>query len=241
LGPLAAFSAKVYYQARVDAERRLDSIGMLQMDPVGPKWYLSRAKRWHLPVLKRATVFRGSNATDEDLRLLASFRSLRTLVLMAGPFTDEGVTHLRRLKKLERLDLAGTQITDRSLQHIATLTTLKTLTLAGGGMNGWGRQDKPTDRTVALDPVGTALANVRLGPRWELLGARYFGPPLMPITDAGLRHLSSLKCLESLRLHTTTVTREGARDLKKALPQTTILLSGDQPGEHWSSESDKKR
>src|SRR5262245_24870555 len=53
----------------------------------------------------------GTRATDEDLKLLQSFPSLRTLDLDHCNVTDQGLEHLMKLPGLQEVSLRGTKVT----------------------------------------------------------------------------------------------------------------------------------
>jgi hypothetical protein len=67
--------------------------------------------------------------TDDDLRLVATFRKLEELDLSNAEIGDEGLVHLRGLIYLRTLDLSGTNVTDAGLRHVKSLAALKDLDL----------------------------------------------------------------------------------------------------------------
>ncbi len=71
----------------------------------------------------------GTDATDADLKELATLESLHTLDLAFTKVTDDGLKHLSRLKSLHVLCLFATKVTDLGLSELASLKSLDTLDL----------------------------------------------------------------------------------------------------------------
>ncbi len=196
----------VKMRRQIQARRRLAEIGEFTCIEYGPKWYLKLARKWSLPVPKRVAGFDGCPETNEDLRFIATFRSLRSIRLCGDGWTDQGVAHLTQLRNLESLALISSQITNQSLCHLARLTRLRYVALAGN-----------------MSYLTGTFADYY--PPWtpSILKPSPISSRLMPITNARLQQLSSLKHLRNLELYRTTITTEGA---KKSLPQVRISPIG---------------
>ncbi len=108
---------------------------------------------------------------------------------------------LKGLTKLKKLDLRFTQITDAGLAHLKGLTKLEELHL--------GYNTNTTDAGLAHLKGLTKLEGLFLSET--------------NITDAGLVHLKGLTKLEFLNLWNTNITDAGENDLKKALPDCSII------------------
>lgn len=67
--------------------------------------------------------------TDDDLRLIASAKNLKNLLISDTKITDAGLKHLATMTKLEILDLSGNEITDEKLSDLKPLRNLRSLYL----------------------------------------------------------------------------------------------------------------
>src|SRR4029079_10355038 len=143
--------------------------------------------------------------TDEDLKHLAGFPKLKTLVLRDGQASnaalsyvgklntrewllivsahdvvDEGVAHLSKLRKLQCILIANSQITDESFKIFAGMPSLTYLELP---------ENRFTNRGLSYLRDMVQLEVLHLA-RGDLSG----------ITDEGLVHLEGLANLQSLGL-----------------------------------------
>lgn len=64
------------------------------------------------------TVWLGSEATNDDLKLLASCDRLAQLQVSSPKITDEGAEHLKSLKSLTSLSIVGTNITSQGVASL---------------------------------------------------------------------------------------------------------------------------
>ncbi len=80
-----------------------------------------------LPELKVLTIRQG--VRDNQLRLLASAKSLRALHIIYAPIDGTGLVHLTALPNLLGLQLDGTLINDRHLVHLRALGKLRSISL----------------------------------------------------------------------------------------------------------------
>jgi hypothetical protein len=145
---------------------------------------------------------RDTRVTDDDLKLLQKLTAVENLDLTNTRVTGSGLAHLRGLKNLAVLSLWKTRVDDVGLAHLEGLTRLWQLVL---------------DDTTVTDAGLAHLAGLTNLEEWlGLAGTK--------ITDAGLKHLTKLTRLQSLNVRLTAVTENGARTLKKALPDTQISV-----------------
>jgi hypothetical protein len=80
------------------------------------------------PTMKRVSLSQ-TQVTDQGLRHLRKCKKLQMLTLDQLPITDAGVAQLAALPELDSLSLSGTKITDDSLEHLAKMSNLKELWL----------------------------------------------------------------------------------------------------------------
>ncbi len=142
----------------------------------------------------------GTEATDADLKELASLEFLHTLNLPFTKLTDDGLNNLSGLKSLHVLNLYATKVTDVGLKELASLKSLHTLDLRALHVTDVGLKDLAGLKTLkSLDLGGTK------------------------ITDVGLKELAGLRSLQHLDLTSTRVTEAGVKELKQALPNCQIV------------------
>jgi hypothetical protein len=155
-----------------------------------------------LPRVVRVSL-RDTEATDDDLKVLAKFPDLENLDLTGTRITGAGLAHLERLKNLRSLCLWRTQADDAGLGHIKGLTKMWQLVL---------------DETQVTD---AGLVHLK-----EMTGLEeWLGLTKTRVTDAGLKHLEGFTALKSLNLRHTQVTKGGIRKLRAALPGTNISFA----------------
>ena len=138
---------------------------------------------------------RGTTASDEDLRHLASFPQLQRLSIRSPRISDTGMAQLAGLERLETLRLPGA-ITDKGLQHLGRLRVLDLIF------------------TAVTDAGLVHLEGLAHLEQLLLLGTN--------VPDAGLEHLVGLRNLRHLVLNETRVTDAGVADLQKSLPNCKI-------------------
>lgn len=142
----------------------------------------------------------GTEATNADLKELATLESLHTLNLAFTKLTDDGLHNLSRLKSLHVLSLYATQVTDVGLKELAILKSLHALDLRALHVTDVGLKEVAGLKTLkSLDLGGTK------------------------ITDVGLKELAGLRSLQHLDLTSTRVTDAGVEELKQALPNCQIF------------------
>ena len=120
--------------------------------------------------------------TDDMLKRLGGLKDLESLDVRNGRITDEGFAHLQGLTRLKTLNREWTKVTGSGLAHLKSANNLTELHV----------------RWTDIDDAG--LGNVQHFPNLEILT---LGPPEQKskITDAGLKHVASLRKLRVLRIH----------------------------------------
>lgn len=119
-----------------------------------------------------------------------------------GEVLDAGFSLVGKIPTIRTLKLANLRrLTDRGLAYLTGLAALETLDLRGSNL-------------VSDNGLRHLSGLVRLKELDLSDNAR--------ITDAGLRHLHTLNELQSLGLANTSVTEDGVKELKLALPKVQI-------------------
>jgi beta-lactamase regulating signal transducer with metallopeptidase domain len=171
--------------------------------------------------LKRLEL-RFTNVTDKGIEYLNKMPNLEMLNLASRNITDAGLVHIEALKQLKKLELRGTNFGDSSLEYVAKLPQLKRLDLSDDGTLPWQTQNKYTAAGLAL------LKNIKTLRVLWLNGVR--------TGDAEIKQLAAIKNLEELTLFRPAVDTntwdirdkilEMRRDLRRALPDTRIVVGG---------------
>jgi len=171
--------------------------------------------------LKRLEL-RFTNVTDKGIEYLNKMPNLEMLNLASRNITDAGLVHIEALKQLKKLELRGTNFGDSSLEYVAKLPQLERLDLSDDGTLPWQTQNKYTAAGLAL------LKNIKTLRVLWLYGVR--------TGDAEIKQLAAIKNLEELTLFRPAVDTntgdirdkilEMRRDLRRALPDTRIVVGG---------------
>ena len=163
---------------------------------------------------------------DEHVRLVASFPSLRTVLLTQcrfvtdiGPLQSlhfltklnlgycvsippQGFACLSSLTSLQELDVRGTTINDEGLAGLSSLTSLQELDVRGTTINDEG--------LAGLSRSLSALTQLSLC-------------HCKSISGSGFASLSSLTSLQELHVGVTAINDEGLAGLSRSLPALTKL------------------
>jgi Leucine-rich repeat (LRR) protein len=165
----------------------------------------------------------GTQATDDDLKLLAGFKTLRTLNLFNTKIMGPGLAHLKGLYRLEELDLSWPllgyadavgdsyrprPLDEKSLKHLKGFPALRSLNLQYTQLGEEGLQHLAGLKT---------LRELDLG--------------LVQVTDMGLRHLQGLTELTDLDLRNAPVTDGAAATLGRLEKLRELGLSGTRIGD----------
>lgn len=114
-----------------------DSLKILAEFPLAEEldleFCMTDAEFCHMPDLPNLVSFGiGGNArvTDDSIRRIGLWKSLRKLKLNGRNVTDASLSHLEPLKDLTELDVSYSGITDTGLSHFAAPSTLQSLDLS---------------------------------------------------------------------------------------------------------------
>ena len=133
------------------------------------------------------------------------FKGVESLQLRETRITNDGLKQVARLQSLRFLDLdKNSKITSQGIAHLKRLKGLTTLKLADKLFLG-AEFDHSILKTIKELPNLTSLT----------IDARNMGNDAVP-------DLQSMKQLKELDIQSTSITKDGVRQLQKALPQCTI-------------------
>jgi len=137
--------------------------------------------------------------TDDDLRTLASGKSIRHLNVSGSRLKDFQLRQIARLNTLRFLDIGNTMVTDEGLEPLSRCKDLTSLQL---------RYVSVGDTGIAYVATLSSLSNLNLEGT--------------DMTDAALESLAALDNLTRLNLKHTALTEEAVDQLRKRLPNCTI-------------------
>jgi hypothetical protein len=197
---------------------------------------LAKAKKLQVVELRGAVV------SDDATKALAAATGLTELRLADGPLTDDGVKSLAALTRLQTLSLSqNTKVRGATVPALVAFKELNTLSVSGcplGDLEGWSALKKMSKlTTLSLSRAEVTDAGLKeIGQLAQLTTLTLDGTP---ITDAGLPELARLKALKSLSLVDTKIT-EKAVPILSGLKQLTYLnLSEKQVGKDGAEELKK--
>ena len=198
-----------------------------------------------LPQLKGLTL---GNITNEDLKEIGQFKSLRKLHILGSDIddagmkelgqlenleefeggwdriTDAGLANLAEVKSLKKLDLKYSKITDAGLKELKHLTNLQSLDLSNTKIKGLGIGElKDHQHLTNLNMNHTRVNDATAKQIAELKSLTNLYLTDTKITDEALQHFEQLPDLRYLEVKETEVTDEAARELKKARPHLHIV------------------
>lgn len=146
-------------------------------------------------------IFYSHNITDANLVHLKEMHNLRRLSLRRCTLiTSTGLVHLKEMAKLRILNLENTNVDDAGIIHLKELHSLEDLKL---------------NYTQVTD---ACLVHLK-----QLTSLRWLNLNNTKISDAGLVHLKEMTDLRILRLAFTQITKDGMEELRKALPNCTVM------------------
>jgi ribosomal protein L15 len=172
---------------------------------------------------------RDARIRDEDLRYLAGFPSLRTLILRGTSITDAGIAYLGSLP-LESLDLRSTAVSGRSLAQLPA-SSLVALHLTDTEVTGADLARLPpmprlaTLKLNSLPVDDAALESLAIYPM-----LRHVELDRTSLTDGGLRRLLQLHPqLTRIEARGTQVTRDAVGELRSLYPDCEIVFEDEDP------------
>lgn len=180
----------------------------------------------------RQLCLKETQATDEDLRIIGTLKSLERLFFWdAKGITDEGVSHLSGLTRLGKVHLSFSHIGDEGLRVLADLPNIEYISVQGGRFTDRGLEclkDKKQLRGLWVGIGPTKITDAGVRHLSGLTNLEYLELQKTGVTDTGLEHLSQLTTLESLYLSNTKVTDAGLSHLHGLKSLKKLFLSGTQ-------------
>jgi Leucine-rich repeat (LRR) protein len=174
--------------------------------------------------LRSLDLFRCTAITDKGIGQLKSLKNLRHLRIAGVPITEASLVLLDELPQLEELQLRGLPLADEAMRHLQGLKSMRHLGLRGCQVTDSGiaylkdMHDLESLDIAESQITDTALATLARFPRLKTLCLW-----TKNTTDAGAAsHLRKLKGLKFLEVG-PGITRAGALELSKALPECQVL------------------
>lgn len=177
-----------------------------------------------LPNLK-SVYLRQTLVTDEGIANLAKASDLETLHLDSSRITDAGLGNLKNLKHLKNLILTGTQFTDVGIGHVAQLRVLGHLSLSSVPLNDAVLAEVCKMSLTVLELSETDVNDSHLKTIAGLTQLRSIALTNTNSSDSGLAQLGTMPNLTLLILDQTQLSIEGEKQLRRALPKCSILVT----------------
>jgi len=189
-----------------------------------------------MPILRTLSLSFSKQIKDGHLSSLDKFPKLEIVYLNGTDITDAGCAKLAAIAKLKELHIPDTAIGDRGLAVLATNRTLKILNLAGSAVTDPGLkaleghatlEELFLERTAISDDGVRSLVTL---PKLVHLVFECNGPK--KVTDASVPLFAKMTQLKAIDINKTDITMEGAKAIKKALPNCQVVYNGQaiEPG-----------
>ena len=142
--------------------------------------------------------------------------------------TDEALASIKIFQEIIELDLTGTQVHDDSLVVLQQLPKLQSLKLKGTRISSVGMTSlSKIPSLVLLDASNTAVTDDGLAQASQWTSLRYLSLNNTAVTDASILYLTPIKTLKGLSLLHSSLTADGTRTLKEALPDCLIVTEAE--------------
>jgi beta-lactamase regulating signal transducer with metallopeptidase domain len=163
------------------------------------------------------------NITNEDLKEIARFKTLRKLQIFGFDIDDRGIKELRGLENLEELDGVGSGLTDAGAANLAEVKSLKILDLSHSKITDAGLAELNRLRNLkSLDLSSTKIKGLGISELKDLQHLTSLKMNSTRVTDAVASRIAELKSLTSLYLTNTKITDAALKHFEQ-LPDLQYL------------------
>lgn len=165
----------------------------------------------------------GTKISDNALRNLFAFQSLREIHLAETPITDKGLRELAKCQAIDSIDLHRTSISGNGLAILSNFKNLKKLRIS---------QTKSIDGISNLTNVGnfTHLSisdTLATDEDIKLIGnnnnLQYLSIANTKITDKSIRHIITCKSLRYLNIRWCAISADAIKLIRVAIPDCYII------------------
>ncbi|MGI8981417.1 MAG: hypothetical protein ACR2FY_19495 [Pirellulaceae bacterium] len=172
----------------------------------------------------RSAIFDGDSLADSDLRQLAVFPNLHSLIIQAPNVTDEGLSHLRGVRGVKQFEFSGNRrASGKNWHFLSGWQQLRFLSFHDSLFDDDDVRTLPALKNLKKLRVSeTIISNAGLERISLLTSLESLDLSSTQVTDKGLVHLRRLVNLKELSLKNTNVTDKGVKELQRALPNTLI-------------------
>ncbi len=150
-----------------------------------------------------------NDVTDDDLKQLASFKSLAKLEIRSDKVTGSGFAALTKLPLQELNIMWARGIDDKGMKDVAKLTTLKVLHLPAGKITDDGLKEIATLTNLEELTVGSGINDRGFYALKTLKKLRVVKATNCGVSDGAMRVLSQLPEMRKLVLYGSRVTDIG--------------------------------
>lgn len=179
-----------------------------------------------LPELERVYVYKGK-VTADGLAALAALPKLRYLQMYATDMPAGALAVLPKLPQLKSLSLGEYQVTDEVLDYAGQIKGLKTFdhTKSAITTEGFLRFLTAVDGLEQLTLFGDYVDDACLKRIGEMKEMKRFWTNSKKVTSAGWNHLADLRQMQDLNLSETTFDDENMRVLKQMTDLKILILN----------------
>ncbi|MBX9671019.1 MAG: protein kinase [Candidatus Obscuribacterales bacterium] len=227
-GILALWAAAPYVlpekepKTRTTSYHRLSDVGVRMLDHVSDTKSLLSRKIEN----KDRSIRLPYNATDDDVKILVTYKELHEVNLSDCAVTEEGIAYLAQLPHLTTLKLDGTAI--KTLDGIDKLSELRLLSIRKVHIDSeialenvaklknlhqlWLERTTISDHSLSkLLPIASSLSHI------DLSGTG--------LTDKGFLQLKEFKNLKHIQVKKSAITRKTAQELVTVFSLDTLILA----------------
>jgi internalin A len=167
------------------------------------------------------------NVTDEDLKYLAPFKQLQTLVLKRTKVTDAGMKKVGAIRSLQSLDLGFNGLTDDGMKDLAGLAQLRNLRLDKAPITDAGLKSlEPLAQLTSLTLEGTNVADGGMKSLAAFPKIMALNLSRTKVTDAGLKDVAALPRLAWLSLDDDAITDAGLKVVAASKTLDSLWICG---------------
>lgn len=204
----------------ISALRQLRSLGLFDVGNASSAIF---ADLDGLSELEFLFIFRAKGIDDHGTLPLSRLTKIKTLALFSTSISDDTMRHIAALRQLESLNVGNSLVGDSGMGRLSDLRKLRRLAVMGNRISDVGIQVLVRlPNLESLDLSNTDVSDDGMHTIAQLTQLSWLELWGTTVTDQGLLQLKSLKSLKRLTIG-PHVTKEGAAQLRQALPDCEVL------------------
>ena len=170
-------------------------------------------------------TLRGRNVTDAQLKELARYQEITSLLVFSPSITDDGVAAIGQLSNLRYLSLSSTNVAGTCLKELVKCKSLEGISFYQTPISNSAISNlKKIKGLASISLSDTAITDEGMKSLAECNDLDTIIIHKCKVTDKGIAELAKLKGLLYLGVgKDTQVTELGCRALRKALPDCRVV------------------